>query len=123
MSLKSIYRRIQGSLGHNKFGIYRLLISALIIFLVIYSSMECFYQKIFHIPCLGCGMTRAWKYFVRGDINEAYEFHKGFWTAPIIALYIYKGKFLFRRIAWDILLILLLFFIFIYNYFIIYFSN
>lgn len=117
MSLKSINRRIQVSLGYNKFGIYRLLICALILFLVIYFNIECFYKKTFHIPCLGCGMTRAWKSFVRGNINEAYEIHKGFFTVPIIVLYIYKGKFLFKKIIWDILLILLLFIIFLYNYF------
>ena len=87
----------------NKGGIIRVLGAVLIILLVVLLDVECFFQRFFNIPCLGCGMTRAWKAVFQGDFSRAFEYHRAYWTVPFLFIYIFKGKLLFKQRSWNII--------------------
>lgn len=45
------------------------------------------------ISCAGCGTTRAWLAFLRGDIRTALYYHPMFWVPPIaLLLYMKRSK-------------------------------
>ena len=84
----------------NKEGILRVLLLVFLIIVYVLLDIECIFIKFFNRPCLGCGMTRAWKALLEGSLKQAYDYHKAFWTVPIIFIYIFKGKLLFKRCFW-----------------------
>ena len=104
------------NINKNREGFLRVLLLVFIIIVYILLDVECLFISIFDRPCLGCGMTRAWISLLEGDFYQAYEYHKAFWTVPIIFIYIFKGKLLFKRHFWDIMLLVLLIAMFIINY-------
>lgn len=112
-SLKNFMKNI---IKKNKEGILRVLLFTFVIMLYALLDIECLFIKFFKRPCLGCGMTRAWKALLGGSLKQAYEYHKAFWTVPIIFLYVFKGKLLFKKHLWDIMLLVLLIVMFILNY-------
>ncbi len=44
----------------------------------------CLIRKIAGVPCLTCGMTRAWLAFFGGDLGRAFYWHPLFWAAPVL---------------------------------------
>lgn len=62
------------------------LISLMIIF-----RIPCLFRLFTGIPCPGCGLTRAYKSFMRGDIKQAFYYHPLFWTIPILIFMLYKN--------------------------------
>ncbi len=107
---------LKKNINKNREGFLRVLLLVFIIMVYILLDVECLFISIFDRPCLGCGMTRAWISLLEGDFYQAYEYHKAFWTVPIIFIYIFKGKLLFKRHFWDIMLLVLLIAMFIINY-------
>lgn len=75
--------------------------AAYIVFIMFmwHMNIGCIWQSIFHIPCIGCGITRALLCAVRFDFISAFEFHPMFWSVPIIYLYILKDGVLFKSKA------------------------
>lgn len=100
----------------HKEGLFRVSIFIFAVMVYILLDIECLFIKFFNKPCLGCGMTRAWISILEGDIRQAYQYHKAYWTVPFIILYIFKGNFLFRKRLWDIMLLSLIMITFIFNY-------
>lgn len=49
-------------------------------------SLCLFYSK-FHIPCPACGITRAFRYFLDGNIVDAFSIHPLFWVVPFIPVF------------------------------------
>lgn len=49
-------------------------------------SLSCVFRAVLGIPCPGCGLTRAYRSFLRGDINLALRYHPLFWTVPFLGL-------------------------------------
>lgn len=57
------------------------------------AQIPCWIRAWFHIPCPGCGMTRAWLSLLRGDLSAAFLYHPLFWTAPLLYGYVlFNGK-------------------------------
>ena len=48
---------------------------------------QCIFLSWFHIPCPGCGMSRAFAAALRFDFREAFAYHPMFWSMPILYLY------------------------------------
>lgn len=44
----------------------------------------CPVYNLFGIPCLSCGMTRAWSSALRGDLAEAIAYHPMFWIVILL---------------------------------------
>nr|MBR6778453.1 DUF2752 domain-containing protein [Clostridia bacterium] len=56
-------------------------------------EIPCVWKKIFHTPCFGCGLTRAYKCLCKGDFFGAFEWHFMFWSVPIFVwAIIFDGK-------------------------------
>lgn len=79
--------------NHLKFKIA--LTTILIIILAVYIKFDipCVFLSLFHFPCVGCGMTRAWYYASHFDFFNAFRYNSAFWTVPIFyLLLIFDGK-------------------------------
>ena len=50
-------------------------------------NIGCVIRYITGIPCMACGLTRAYVYFFQGNIVEALKMHPVFFLAPIIVMY------------------------------------
>ena len=45
------------------------------ILVVFIFDIDCIFKKIFHIPCPGCGLTRAFKALLKGNILLAFNYN------------------------------------------------
>lgn len=52
------------------------------------SGALCFSRRVFHLPCPGCGMTRAFAHLTKGEWGAALALHP---LAPVIALEVLLG--------------------------------
>lgn len=50
-------------------------------------GVGCLFRAFLHIPCPGCGMTRALAAVFRGDLLGAFAFHPMFWSLPVLYAY------------------------------------
>ena len=56
-------------------------------------DLPCVLRSVTGIPCVTCGMTRAWLCLFRLDIRGAFLQHPMFWAVPLLVLYLmYDGK-------------------------------
>ena len=59
--------------------------------------LPCVPRTLTGIPCITCGLTRAWLYALHLDFLSALRQYPMFWAVPILALFfLWDGK-LFRR--------------------------
>lgn len=71
--------------------------------------LPCIWKALLHIPCPGCGMTRAWVSLLELDFAAAFRYHPMFWSVPLVViLWLLDGK-LFRRRFWNIGLCVVIF--------------
>ena len=47
-------------------------------------DIGCIFKKLSGLSCPGCGMTRAWLSFLKGDIGKAFYYHPLFWMMIVI---------------------------------------
>ncbi|MGN0647608.1 MAG: DUF2752 domain-containing protein [Oscillospiraceae bacterium] len=60
-------------------------------------DLPCVWQYFLHIPCPGCGMTRAILAALHFDFAAAFRHHFMFWAMPLLYIYfLFDGK-LFRK--------------------------
>ena len=45
------------------------------LFLFTTVSIPCFIKSVFHIPCPGCGLTRAFRAILHLHLKEAFQYH------------------------------------------------
>lgn len=75
------------------------------------------------ISCAGCGMSRAWLAFIRGDFQAALYYHPLFGLAIPLILLILFGSKLKPEIANRLLIIICLFLILVYFIRLIFYPN
>lgn len=80
-------------MSKNRELIVVIFIGAFISFIVgiIFNKSICLFINIFGLPCLACGMTRAYISLAHLDIKRAFYYHPLFWSVPLILLG-YKNK-------------------------------
>lgn len=59
-------------------------------------KLPCLIQYFFHIPCPGCGMTRAVLAALRLDFAAAFQLHPMFWSLPILGVYLLVDGGIFK---------------------------
>ena len=74
--------------------IFGLMAAAIIIWFE--NGWSCIPRRLTGIPCVACGMSRAWRAAFRLDFQAALRFHPLFWSVPIFALY---GLYDFRLLS------------------------
>lgn len=85
-----------------------IVVNIIIIFVAI--NYGCIYKRLLGISCLGCGLTRAYKSLIHGNIKQAFYYHPLFWTIPIIS---YIGIFTPKNES-KLLLFFIILFIIVY---------
>ena len=71
----------------------------------------CVFKTTYGIPCPGCGMTRAFIYFFRGNISKAFYYHPLFFLLIITLLIVifrnkdYVSKIYNSKIFWIVILV------------------
>ncbi|MGN1169664.1 MAG: DUF2752 domain-containing protein [Acutalibacteraceae bacterium] len=70
-----------------------------VISVLYYFRVPCVFDYLFHIPCPGCGMTRAVISAINFDFVTAFRYHPMFWSLPVIFLYLIADGNLFDKKA------------------------
>jgi hypothetical protein len=74
-------------LGH---GVgYKLSVTLMLLILVagmVELGLPCPFERFLHIPCMGCGMSRAWMSVLNLDFQAAFSYHFMFWSVPPMVL-------------------------------------
>lgn len=60
-------------------------------------DLPCIWQYVLHIPCPGCGMTRAILAALHFDLAAAFRHHFMFWTMPLLYIYFLFDGRLFQK--------------------------
>lgn len=71
-------------------------ISGVVIYLILIGEYLCPFKIIFKIPCLGCGMTRAYKALLRLDFKTALKMHALFPLPALWAIYLFFKSLFFK---------------------------
>ncbi len=102
---------------HHKIIILILLL--LIIFGMWYFETGCIVQKVIGVPCLTCGMTRAFFALINGNFVLAIKTHPMILSIPLlIIMFLFSDKiFSGKWKKYSIALLVLILFGFIINYF------
>ena len=78
---------------HLKDKLLTCAIAGVLILLLYFLDIPCIFKKFLHIPCPGCGMTRAYIRLMHLDIKGAFSYHPLFWTVPMgLLFYLYDGN-------------------------------
>ncbi len=67
------------------------------------SPISCVFYEIFGIPCMGCGMTRAWLSALKLDFSMAFSYHFMFWLLPILFICFLRDGRLFDKKEFNII--------------------
>lgn len=62
-------------------------------------TIGCPIRRLTGIPCLTCGMSRAWKNVFQFRLRLAMEYHPLFWMAPWIVILLFRGDSCKNRMA------------------------
>ena len=84
--------------------------------LLYYSGIGCVWRYFLHIPCPGCGMTRASIMLLKGDFSGALKSHFMFPSVPILFIYIIFDGHIFKYKIIDIAVLSLISFGFILHW-------
>lgn len=78
------------------------------------TNTTCLIRGSIGIPCPTCGLSRAYKFLLRGDVLRAFKFHPLFWLIPLVAIYVGYAWYTQRKMNRYILLSILIIFIGVY---------
>jgi hypothetical protein len=68
-------------------------------------KLPCIFRAVTGIPCVTCGLTRAWLCALRLDLRGAFLQYPMFWSFPILVLYLFYEGSLFRNKPFNNLLL------------------
>lgn len=72
--------------------------SGLLLLLWVQAGWPCLFRRLTGLPCVSCGMSRAWLAALRLDFPAALGYHPMFWSVPILVLYaLYDGRLFSSR--------------------------
>jgi hypothetical protein len=70
----------------------------LLLFIWFYFQLPCVLRSLTNIPCITCGLTRAWLYALHLDFRSAFLQYPMFWAVPILVLFLlYDGQLFGNR--------------------------
>jgi hypothetical protein len=71
-------------------------------------DMTCIFLWLTGYECPGCGMMRALQSALRVDLVSAFQYHRMFWSIPILGLYVLFDGRLFKNKVLNILVLVLI---------------
>ena len=88
---------------HQKLALTAGYLALVLVFYLL--DIPCLFLAFLHIPCPGCGMTRALLAALQLDFASAFALHPMFWSLPVLYLYFLLDRGLFHsRLANSLLL-------------------
>lgn len=60
--------------------------------LILLGAFKCPIYANLGIPCPSCGMTRAWRLALSGELLDAFLMHPLFWMPPLLILPFFRKK-------------------------------
>ena len=92
---------------------------ALIAFGMWYFETGCLVQRLLHVPCLTCGMTRAFFALIDGNFTLSFSTHPMLLSVPIlIIMFLFSEKLFNNKLKkYSVTLLVLIISGFILNYF------
>lgn len=96
--------------------LFAALLLAAVYFFLDYIHFSCIYQRFLHIPCPGCGMTRAIKSVLALDLVSAFLYHPMVFSLPLVAGYILMNGCLFKHKRFNDFILVLIGADFLVNY-------
>ena len=92
---------------------------ALIAFGMWYFETGCLVQRLLHVPCLTCGMTRAFFALIDGNFTLSFSTHPMLLSVPIlIIMFLFSEKLFNKKLKkYSVTLLVLIISGFILNYF------
>ena len=79
-----------------------------ILLLWVCMGWPCLFRSITGIPCICCGMSRAWLAALQLNLADAFRHHPMFWSIPILLLLAFFDGRLFPGYLWNRILLILL---------------
>jgi len=61
------------------------------------NGWPCVFRHATGIPCISCGMSRAWLAALRLELGTAFYYHPMFWSVPVLVLFVLWDGCLFRN--------------------------
>jgi len=100
----------------TKKDIYPLLFILIVLIILFFLSYPiCILRNITGLPCLLCGMTRAYYYLFTLNIAKAFTYHPLWWAIPIIILInLYYSNPKYHKLVVKLNIVFLLLFIVVY---------
>ncbi|MDF3006033.1 MAG: hypothetical protein K0S22_2505 [Oscillospiraceae bacterium] len=96
--------------------LFAALLLAAVYFFLDYIHFGCIFQRFLHIPCPGCGMTRAIKSVLVLDLVAAFLYHPMVFSLPLVAGYILMNGHLFKHKRFNDFILVLIGAGFLVNY-------
>ena len=92
---------------------------AIVTFGMWYFETGCLVQRFLHIPCLTCGMTRAFFALVNGNFQLSLNIHPMLLSVPVlIVMFLFSDKLFNNKLKkYSVILLVLIISGFILNYF------
>jgi len=72
-----------------------------LLLLWVHMKWPCVFRSITGIPCISCGMSRAWLSALELNFAEAFAYHPMFWSVPVLILYVFFEGRLFQNRKWN----------------------
>lgn len=107
----------------GKIKFYHKIIILLTLAVIVYAMWQletgCLVQKVFHIPCPTCGMTRAFFALINGNVALSFELHPMLLSLPmLIIMFLFSEKLFNGKLKYVSIIMLIIVIIgFVVNYF------
>lgn len=79
-----------------------------LLLLWVFMGWPCLFRAITGIPCIGCGLSRAWLAALQFDLASAFRYHPMFWSIPVLILLAFFDGKLLRKELWNRILLIVL---------------
>ena len=92
---------------------------ALAVYAMWYFETGCLVQRVFYIPCMTCGMTRAFFAMINGNFGLSFETHPMLLSLPVlIVMFLFSEKLFDGKLKkYSVALLILIVSGFVLNYF------
>ena len=87
-----------------------------ILFILSYLKVPCFFLMLFHIPCPGCGITRAFISLLKLNIKDAVFYNPCIFLMPLFFLYFWQNGVVFKNKTLNRIILIFSFILFLMRY-------
>lgn len=87
-----------------------------VLFFLSYLKVPCVFLTLFHVPCPGCGITRAFLSLLKFNFKDAFFYNPGIYLMPLFFLYFWQNGAVFKNKALNATILILATVLFLARY-------